>query len=79
MHDPIGFKALGRSTFVEHKSLLHSYVLLPLTVYYPLVRPRCLPISKSSCSIRSISVGVLSISGAEKVPLLLPKSRFSWK
>lgn len=77
MHDPVGFYAFGRFPLVEHKSLLHSYVLLPLPLHYHLVRPRRLPISQSSCSIRSNAVGVLSISWGEEVPLFLPKSRFS--
>lgn len=77
MHDPISFDALGRLAAVEDQRFLHADFLSAVSRHNRLVSAGGFPVSRRSRAIRPLAVGVLSLSRAEEVPLLLAETRLT--
>lgn len=77
MHDPISFRALWRLPAVENEGLLHADCLGTVPRHDGLIGPGGLPIARRGGPVRPFSVGVLSLSTAEEIPLLLTKARLT--
>lgn len=72
MHDPIGSGSMWGLAPVENESLLHAHYLIASASYNLLVNSGGFPVARTSGSVGSVPIRVLGLSGAEKVPLLLP-------
>lgn len=74
MHNPISLGSFGSFSDVENKGFFNPH-FSPLRCN-DLIGAGRFPIPRTGYPVRPRTVGIFSISGAEKIPLLLPKQSF---
>lgn len=74
MHDPIALDALRRPALVKHEGLLHPDILGPTVDR--LVGSGGFPVPRHGSPVRALPIGVLPVSRAKEVPLVLAELRF---
>jgi len=78
MHDPVSLDPLWWPAFVKNKGLLHTKALGPTDRNDWLVDTCCLPVSRTCCPVRPITIRIFSIPWAEEEPFTFTKEGLAW-
>ena len=74
MHDPVCFDALGWSAFVEDQSFLHTDLPRASWGSDRFIGSGGFPITRSRGSVGPSTIGILAVSRAEEIPLVLTET-----